>query len=129
MCTMIHTALSVCGDAVRLAVLLEAQLQLMQVHWSRVDPGALQVHPDALTPLPPSEDSYFFFFFLRKERKDIEGYIIEHQHLIRLYSWLGWILFVCHALIVRINIFNSLIFNFSGHISFLRRRFSATLKK
>lgn len=76
MCTMIHTALSVRGDAVRLAVLLEAQLQLMQVHWSRVDPGALQVHPDALTPLPPNEDSYFFFFF--KERKDIEGYIIEH---------------------------------------------------
>lgn len=54
------TALCLCSDTVCFAVLFEAQLQLMQVHWSRVDPGALQVHTDTLTPLPPSEDSYFF---------------------------------------------------------------------
>lgn len=66
---MIRTALSVCSDAVCLVVLLEAQLQLMQVHWSRVDPGALQVHTDTLTPLPPNGDSYF----LKNRRKKKRG--------------------------------------------------------
>lgn len=59
-----RTALGVGGYAVGFAVLLETQLQLMKVHWSGVDAGALQIHADTLTPLPPRGDSHF----LKKEK-------------------------------------------------------------
>lgn len=48
--------LGVGGDAVCFGVLLQAQLLLMQIHWRGVDPCALQVHADPLTPLPPGTD-------------------------------------------------------------------------
>lgn len=45
------------GDAVGMAVLLQAQLLLVQVHRRGVDPRALQVQPDPLTPKPPEQDT------------------------------------------------------------------------
>ena len=41
------------GDAVGLAVLLQAQLLLVQIHRRGVDSGAFQVHTNPLTPEPP----------------------------------------------------------------------------
>lgn len=41
------------GDAVGLAVLLQAQLLLVQVHGGGVDPRPLQLQADPLPPQPP----------------------------------------------------------------------------
>lgn len=45
------------GDAVRLAVLLQAQLLLVQVHGGGVDPRPLQVQTDPLPPQPPDSSA------------------------------------------------------------------------
>lgn len=45
------------GDAVSLAVLLQAQLLFVQVHRGGIDSCALQVQTDPLTPEPPEHST------------------------------------------------------------------------
>lgn len=52
-CNWLRTVIWVGGNAVGLAVLLQAKLLLVQVYWRGVDAAPLQVQTYPLAPLPP----------------------------------------------------------------------------
>ena len=70
------------GDAVGLAVLLQAQLLLVQIHRRGIDSCAFQVHANPLTPKPPDHSRGQMFALIVKN-------LLVFLNVLNKYKYVG----------------------------------------